>query len=106
MQAFLRLPNHFQSLANLVDVAVFPPVGAVSEALSVEGEPPFAPRPVTITKQAPALWIASGYEPEVRAGSIVSFTLSYSNGDGFLYRDRLCYTCMPAQHPKENKIVG
>jgi hypothetical protein len=120
VEAFTLTESWDASRLSLVDVAVFPPVGAVStadgsfeivvpagppdvvniskwflvepcdwmtttleEALSVEGEPPFAPRPVTITKQAPALWIASGYEPEVRAGSIVSFTLSYSNTGGF-----------------------
>ncbi|MGC9399440.1 MAG: hypothetical protein ACP5HM_09940 [Anaerolineae bacterium] len=55
----------------------------LTETLEIEGAAPFASRPVTIVKQAPELWIDAAYEPEVYAGDITSFTLTYSNTGGF-----------------------
>jgi len=55
----------------------------LEEYLVVEGGPPFVPRLVHIEKQLPVLEIDSAYEPEVLAGSVASFTLSYANTGGF-----------------------
>ena len=56
----------------------------LTETLEVEGAPPFSDtRLVTIVKQAPDLWIEGTYEPEVYAGDVTSFTLTYSNTGGF-----------------------
>jgi len=55
----------------------------LTETLEIEGAGPFAARPVTITKLAPNLQIDSVYDPDVLAGSVTSFTLTYTNTGGF-----------------------
>lgn len=55
----------------------------LTETLTVEEGPVFEPRTVTIIKEPPELQIGSTYEQEVNAGSIVSFTLTYSNTGGY-----------------------
>lgn len=55
----------------------------LEEELEIEGAPSFGVRPFIITKQQPNLQIDSAYDEEVYAGSITSFTLSYSNTGGF-----------------------
>jgi hypothetical protein len=55
----------------------------LEEYLVIDDAPPFEAKSVTINKLAPELHIASSYDPQVFAGSITSFTLSYSNTGGF-----------------------
>ncbi len=57
-------------------------VSTVSETLVVSNTV-FDPRPFTVTKRAPTLTVASASKDEVVAGSVATFTLTYSNTGGF-----------------------